>query len=264
MKSETEVWKSLPGVPGIEVSTFGRVRTLDKVVSSEKRTRFIKGRILKQSYNRGYLNVNIPIDGKWCKKIAHRLIAQTFIPNPDNLPDVNHKNCIRDDNHVENLEWCTSKYNIQYREEFGKALNHPIFAINLNTLEVSHFKSQRDASRELGVSQGNLNSVVKGNKNHAGGFWFKEDDGNGIEIDKDKLNDIAAGMRFTGGVFAVNLNTLEVSRFKSQREASRVLGVDNRYINAVIKGRYKQSHGFWFTKDDDNADDIIKRKLKEV
>jgi len=190
MENQVEIWKALPGVPGVEVSTLGRVRTLDKVVSSEKMTRFTKGRILKQSYNRGYLQVGIPIDGKWSKKIAHRLVAQAFIPNPDNLPDVNHKNCIRDDNRVENLEWCTSKYNIQYREKFGKKLNHPIFAINLTTLEVSHFCSQREASRKLGVNQGNLNSAIKGKRKQTNGYWLVNDDGHAVDVVKSKLHDI--------------------------------------------------------------------------
>ena len=63
---EKEVWKSLPGVPGIEVSTLGRVRTLDRVVSCRGNgTRFVKGHVLKQRGNgKGYLLVNIPIAGK--------------------------------------------------------------------------------------------------------------------------------------------------------------------------------------------------------
>ena len=167
-KSETEIWQSLPGVPGVEVSTLGRVRTLDRVVSSENRTCFTKGRILKQQYNRGYLIVSILVDGKCIKKIVHRLVAQTFIPNLDNLPDVNHKNCIRDDNRVENLEWCSKSYNQQYREKFGKALGHQVLAVNLSTLEVSHFSSQHEASRALGANQSSINAVIKGklNKTH--------------------------------------------------------------------------------------------------
>lgn len=86
MGNQLEIWKSHPDIAGIEVSTLGKVRTLDRVVSSEKRTRFQKGRVLKQYDNaHGYLNVRIPIDGKWTTKLVHRLVAQTFIPNPDNL-----------------------------------------------------------------------------------------------------------------------------------------------------------------------------------
>lgn len=201
IKSESEIWKSLPGVPGVEVSTLGNVRTLDKVTSSENRTRFTKGRILKQHDNtHGYLQVSIPVYGKWAMKKVHRLVAQAFIPNPNNLPEVNHKNCVRNDNCVENLEWCSSLYNSKYREKFGKSRNHPVFAINLSTLEVSRFPSQIRASQVLEVSQGNIYSVIKGNRKQANGYWFvnadekiadaiKQRDDILLDWDKVKLED---------------------------------------------------------------------------
>lgn len=80
---ETEIWKALPGGPGIEVSTLGRVRTLDKVVPNGKRTQFIKGRVLKQhERTNGYMQVGFRVNGKCVAKSVHRLVAQTFIPNP--------------------------------------------------------------------------------------------------------------------------------------------------------------------------------------
>lgn len=191
IKSESEIWKSLPGVPGIEVSTFGMVRSLDKVVSSENGTRFLKGRVLKQSKNnRGYPMVHIPIDGKPITKLVHRLVAETFIPNPENLTEVNHKDCDRTNSNVENLEFCTPKYNSQYREKFGESLGSPVFAISLSTLEVLHFRSQGEAGRVLGVSQGNINMVINGKRNYAGGFWFVNDDGHALDVVKSKLHDI--------------------------------------------------------------------------
>lgn len=188
---ENEVWKSLPGVPGIEVSTLGNVRTLDRVVSSEKYTRFIKGHVLKQRGNNyGYMLVNIPIAGKWTTKSVHRLIAKTFIPNQDNLPEVNHRDCDRTNNNVSNLEWCTGSYNCQYREKFGEALSRPVFAINLTTLEVSRFRSQGEASRVIGVYKTNISKVIKGRLKQTGGFWFVNDDGNAVDIVKQNLHDI--------------------------------------------------------------------------
>ena len=266
---EAEIWKAHPEYAGIEVSTFGNVRTLDRLVSSEKYTRFTKGRVLKQSSDKdGYLQVRILIDGKWTTKKVHRLVAQAFIQNHDNLPQVNHKNCVRDDNRVSNLEWCTPSYNSRYREKHGvsqiEAAGHPLFSINLDTLEKLHFRAQAEAGRSLGIGVGNINNVIKGKIKQAGGYYFKEDDGNGVEIDKDKLNDILDGMRFTGGVFAVNLYTLEVSRFNSQNEASRALGVKQGSISNVIKGKGNQAGGFWFVKDDGHAVDVVKSKLHDV
>lgn len=191
MTSKTEIWKSLPEVPGVEVSTLGNVRTLDRVVSSENGTRFIKGHILSRYVSSlGYLNVSIPIDDKWTMKLVHRLVAKTFISNPDNLLEVNHKNCIRNDNRVSNLEWCSKSYNQQYREKFGEASGRPVFAINLATLEVSRFNSQREASRVLGIFNQNINSVIKGKYKQTHGFWFTNADDKVDDIIKKKLNNI--------------------------------------------------------------------------
>jgi len=188
---ETEIWKAHPDIVGIEVSTMGRVRTLDRVTSSEKRTRFQKGRILKQSYNgNGYLKVNIPINGKQASKRVNRLVAQTFIHNIDNLPQVNHRDCNRTNNHVENLEWCDNLYNVKYREKYGKTQSKPLLAINLATLEVSQFQSQSEASRALGVKQGSISMVIKGKQKRSGGYYFVNDDENASDAIKRKLEEV--------------------------------------------------------------------------
>jgi len=196
IKNESEIWKSLPGVPGVEVSTFGNARMLDRVVSSEFGTRFTEGRVLKKYDTKdGYLQVCIPVCGKRATKTIHRLVAQTFIPNPDNLPEVNHRDCDRTNNDVSNIEWVTHEDNIAYRDKLGytargNAPKLPVFAVNLSTLEVFRFQSQHEASRILGLSQGNINSVIKGKYKSTGGFWFTNADENAADIINRKLNDI--------------------------------------------------------------------------
>ena len=192
---ETEIWKAHPEYVGIEVSTFGNVRTLDRVVSSVRRTYLKKGRFLKQSENAdGYLRVSIEVGGKRIMRSAHRLVAQTFIKNTDNLQQINHKDCNPSNNCVSNLEWCTASYNQKYREKYGisntESQGHPLFAINLSTLEVSQFRSQHEAGRELGIKQSNINSVVKGKLKQTCSFWFVNDDGHTVDIVKSKIHDI--------------------------------------------------------------------------
>lgn len=189
--AEKEIWKSHPDIVGIEVSTFGMVRTLDRLESSEERTQFTKGHVLKQ-YNRsdGYLCVSIKVDGKWTFKKVHRLVAQTFLPNPNSFPMINHKDCNRKNNNVSNIEWCDNSYNMQYREKFGKATGIPVFAIKLKTLEVSRYPSQIEASRKLGVSQGNINAVIKGIYKQISGYWFVNADEHDLDIVKHNLHDI--------------------------------------------------------------------------
>lgn len=191
IKNESEIWRALPDVLGIEVSTLGNVRTLDRVISSEKMTCFKKGRVLKQQKNnKGYPIVSIPVDEKWTKKTVHRLIAKAFIPNPEELPMVNHKDGNRENNHIDNLEWCSASYNSRYREEFGKSLSKPVFAINLSTLEVTHFQSQIEAGQALGANTGNINSVIKGRIKQTYGYWFVNDDNNAADTIKQKLYEI--------------------------------------------------------------------------
>ena len=203
MENKAEIWRVHPEYTGIEVSTFGRVRTLDMLISRGNGTRSLKGRILKPASDKGgYLRVSIPVDGKRVTKSVHRLVAQAFIQNPNNLPQVNHKNCVRDDNRVINLEFCTRSYNQKYREKYGisqtEAQGHPVFAVNLTTLKVSKYRSQSEASRELGVSISNINNVVKGKQKKTHGYWFVNDDGNAVDVVKSKLHDIGkTGLKLT-------------------------------------------------------------------
>ena len=152
IKNESEIWRAHPDIDKIEVSSFGRVRP-------------VKGHCYKNRLgNAGYLLVEFRINGKVVCKYVHRLVAETFLSNHDNLPQVNHKDNDRTNNNASNLEWCTASYNSKYREKFGisttESQGHPLFAVNLSTLEVSHFRSQREASRALGVSHVNINGVI--------------------------------------------------------------------------------------------------------
>ena len=191
MENETEIWRKHPKIDKIEVSTFGRVRTLDRMTSNGRGIYSIKGHVLKQCNDKdGYLMVSVPFDRKWTVKRVHRLIAQTFIANPNGFPMINHKDCNRANNNVENLEWCDNSYNVQYREKFGEGLGNPVLAINLTTLEVSRFRSQIEASRVLGTFNQNVSRVIKGNLTHTHGYWFVNADNNAVDLAKQKLREI--------------------------------------------------------------------------
>lgn len=146
-----EIWKDIPGCNGrYQASNLGRIRSTDKVVIQRNGVlRKIKGKILKQSLLPcGYMYVTIAEEiGKPHIKRAHRLIAQTFIPNPLNLPQINHKNEDKADNRVENLEWCTIEYNTYYGhriEKYSKAnTNNPALSkeVNQYSLDGKYLKS---------------------------------------------------------------------------------------------------------------------------
>ena len=119
IKAEFELWKDVEGFEGLyQVSTWGRVRSLDKYVDVKIRNvdKVLKrGKILKPAYDKdGYLRVNLCKNGKRTNFYVHRLVAKAFIPNPLNLPIINHKDEVKDNNYPYNLEWCTDEYNTNY------------------------------------------------------------------------------------------------------------------------------------------------------
>lgn len=188
-----EVWETYPEFNFIQDSNFGRVRTIDRYVLHGKGTQFVKGRVLKQQLDKdGYLYVHFRVNGKLVNRKVHRLIAQTFLPNPNNWLQVNHKDNNPANNNVGNLEWCTGEYNIEYREKYGEAQNIPVYAVNLTTQEVSRFRSQSEAERVLVASNGSVNHVLKGQYKQTHGYWFTYADSNAVESTKAKFGDEVA------------------------------------------------------------------------
>lgn len=112
-----EIWRPIEGYEGLyEVSNTGRVRSVDRYIKTcYEAYKLQKGKILNPGKNtNGYLQVVLHCNGK-CKTInVHKLVAQAFLPNPDNLPMINHKDEDKTNNNVTNLERCDAKYNINY------------------------------------------------------------------------------------------------------------------------------------------------------
>lgn len=126
-----EIWKDINGYIGIyQVSNMGNVRSLQREeYKCRQGYRVRKGRQLKPGRDKkGYLLVGLRKDGKCKTRRIHRLVAEAFIPNPNNLPQINHKDENKCNNTVDNLEWCTPSYNINY----GKA--NMLRAISLKKL----------------------------------------------------------------------------------------------------------------------------------
>lgn len=106
---EKEIWKDIQGYEGLyQVSNLGNVK--NKIQPYLKQEKIYK----KFSNSNGYLFVGLRKDKKRKFKYIHRLVAEAFIPNPNNLPQINHKDENKQNNCVNNLEWCTNKYNQNY------------------------------------------------------------------------------------------------------------------------------------------------------
>lgn len=176
----TEEWRDIRGFAGLyQVSNFGRVRSLGRKVSR----RYTSTIILKQYLQpNGYLFVRISKDGKYTNKLVHRLVAEAYLPNPDNLPQVNHKDEDKTNNIVSNLEWVSAKRNSNYgtrNSRIGGLLTNcestsRRIAQYTKNMELVHvFPSAKEIQRTLCYHNGNIIRVCKGQRPFAYGFIWK-------------------------------------------------------------------------------------------
>ena len=173
----SEIWKTIPGVnPIYEVSNLGRVRVLPHDVLYKHRcgkivTLHIRGMVLKPIKNGCYFFVCI--DKK--HKTIHRLVAKAFIPNPDSLPCVNHKDENKLNNKVENLEWCTPLYNTNYgtgKARKGQKCWVAVIATDEDGSE-RRFSSIREAEEKTGVNHSNIVACCRGRPRSAGCYKWR-------------------------------------------------------------------------------------------
>ena len=171
-------WKPINGFEEIyEVSNNGYIKSLDRIIYNPHTSKeyFKKGVILKPYNSNGYKRVILCKNGIVKKYSIHRLVAEAFIPNPENKPQVNHINTIKDDNRVENLEWCTSKENIQHA--WKNNLHTPTYykrdeCFNTKILdkETDIIKklytifSIKDISIKYNVNYSTIHRIIKGRK----------------------------------------------------------------------------------------------------
>lgn len=155
-----EIWKDIDGYDGLyQISNLGRVQSF----------RGNTPRIMKAFNNgknqSGYLSINLSYKGQRTPYLIHRLVAKAFIPNPDNLPQVNHKDENRLNNNADNLEWCGSAYNNSYgtfQERRKTKISRKVGKFNLNDELLSVYPSAREAARQNNVDQGGISLCCRG------------------------------------------------------------------------------------------------------
>lgn len=167
---ESEEWREIKGYEGIyQVSSLGRVRSLDrKVKFSDGRERKYGNKILSSKLsNRGYLMVTLWRNRNSQRLAIHRLVAKAFIPNPDNLPQVNHKDENKTNNRANNLEWCTNQYNNQYSK------NTKIAQYDKQGNKIKEWGSIKEASLHLNIRANHITMCCKGVIKSCGGYCWK-------------------------------------------------------------------------------------------
>ena len=165
-------WKAIGGYEELYlVSDDGEIYALPKTVVIGNKITHRKGKILKQG-TRGRGNTLYKFvmlsDGNTTKHFSvHRLVAEAFLENPNNYPEVNHKDENSLNNHVENLEWCDRQYNIEYSK------NKSVSQFSLDGEKIAEYKSITFASAMTGISRTGIDNALNGWSNTAGGYVWK-------------------------------------------------------------------------------------------
>lgn len=175
---DEEIWKDIPGYEGLyQASSYGRIKSLSREVrgkDSRAGAMFSKDRILKTHIKpSGHLGIHLTKNRVAVRYNVHRLIAITFLPNPDNLPVINHIDGDPGNNKIDNLEWCTQKHNIKHaREVLGNKPNNHREVVCTETGVV--YYSMAEAGRLLNdprVTSGNVQHAIKTGRRCGGYHW---------------------------------------------------------------------------------------------
>lgn len=174
-----EEWKPVVGYEGIYIaSDKGDIKSVDRMDCAGRHR---KECMMKYIIDRnGYCRVYLCKNGKTTSALVHRVIAKAFITNPNNLPEINHKDENKQNNCIENLEWCSHKYNSNYGTRTSKIIpktidktRTPVDQYDLKGNLIKEWYSMNEAARQLGLIQQNISRCCYGKRNTVGGFKWK-------------------------------------------------------------------------------------------
>lgn len=176
--------KDIPGYNNYYADTEGNIYSKDRFIkvyntrTKKEYSFFKKGiKLIPHLKSNGYYVVTLCENNKHVEWLVHRLIALTFIPNPNNLPHVNHKDENKLNNNINNLEWCTPEYNYYYGTGLKKRkTNQKVKAIKQYRIDgsyVASYPSINNAARTLNIKHYNIIACCKGKRKTAGGYIWK-------------------------------------------------------------------------------------------
>lgn len=235
MKTEKEFWRPVSRYENLyEVSNIGNVRSVNRTIFQQGRMQQYKGRNIAQWIGiHGYYCVKLSKNNKKKIFLVHRLVAEAFIPNDNNLPIINHKDENRLNNKVDNLEWCTAEYNVNYGTATTRRAiktGHKIAQYTKRGVFVREFYSIHEAERITRISRQCIHDAISQKHSAGSFFWISTDNNTPTEIDVSQFNSKAKEVEQINDIGDI------VTRYKSARDAEQATGIRHEYISRCCRG----------------------------
>lgn len=208
----------------------------------------------------GYVGVDLFKNGKYKHMLVHRLVAIAFIPNPKNLPCINHKDENKKNNNVENLEWCTYSYNNSYGKlpiMQSKRMSVPVMQLTMDGEEIRRFESINEAGVAIGCHPSEISNVCRGVSSFTHGYKWdyidkdrkkKADEKRKILLEKSKKRKEELRKRQCKHVAQYNKDGSLLAKYNSIKEAANAIGATESFISGVCSGyrHSKTCYGYIF------------------
>ena len=246
MDEEIEEWKDVVGYEGLyKVSNFGNVYSC-----------YVNRNLSQGNHKDGYKFVILRKNGNDKYKTVHRLVAEAFIPNPNNLPLINHRDENPSNNYIDNLEWCDYLYNNTYNNVHLKRAEYfskKVYAYNKDGDLAYEYNSTHDAERDLNIGSNNISYCCLGNTLTYKGFVWSYN-----KLSKQDVLDRFEKTNRKGKPKSISVNQFDlngnfINSYKSVREAGRELKINRYAIASVCRRESEQTHGFIFEYADNNG-----------
>lgn len=211
-----EIWKNIEGYDGYQVSNLGNVKSLNYNKTGKEKIM----KLCKDKY--GYLTLILYKEGKNKFMRVHRLVADAFIKNPNNLPQVNHRNEDKTDNRVENLEFCDAKYNMNFctrNERSSKSKTNGKKSKKVICIETGvTYPSLSEVHRQFGFSESNISAACRGKYKQSYGYHWKF-------VDQFKIDQIFSNkyLKLKYFLYLYNEERSKASYYKKKLHSSRLM-----------------------------------------
>jgi len=249
-----EEWRDIKDYEGTyKVSNTGKIKSLDRYIDySNGKTYFYKGIFLKpQKHPAGYLQVGLSLNGETNSLLIHRLVAEAFIENPNNLPEVNHKDENKKNNFINNLEWCTEIYNSNYGTK-GQRISDKnsltTYQYSLNGELITIYKSTLEAQRITGSDRVSIQQCCTNSLKTSNGFvWSYK------ELSQEEVINIVKSKKWDNKpkeILQIDNNGIVINQYSSLHDIKRKTGFDSSYISNCCRNKCNKAYGYkWVYKD---------------